>query len=161
MSKKITISESELHDIIFEAVNNYMVNEDMEEGFFNNLRAGWNAGKNAKVDQHKGEPKDAAGMIQNNLSQRFNAAKKGFGLQKNYTRMTNLKQELQQLVQDGVINPKQTVQQLLANFGGFGQAKAGFQKQAKGMGTQLKESIENAVEKALTEMLNEQQKKED
>lgn len=161
MANIIKINENDLQNIICEAINSYMVNEGMEEGFFNNLRAGFNAGKNAKIDQHKGEPKDAVDMVQNNLGQRFNAAKKGFGLQKNYTRMTNLRKELQQLVQDGVINPKQTVQQLLANFGGFGQAKSNFQKQAKGMGTQLKESIEQAVDKVLNEMLNEQEKKED
>ena len=40
MSKKIMISESELHDIIFEAVNNYMLNESEDEGLVKNLVTG-------------------------------------------------------------------------------------------------------------------------
>lgn len=38
MSKKVLISESELHDIIFEAVNNYMVNEEVDEKVLGGLR---------------------------------------------------------------------------------------------------------------------------
>lgn len=38
MSKKIMISESELHDVIFEAVSNYMLNEGIDEKFLGGLR---------------------------------------------------------------------------------------------------------------------------
>lgn len=156
MSKKIMISESELHDIIFEAVNNYMLNESEDEGLVKNLVTGWNAGKNAKVDQHKGEPKDAAGMIQNNLSQRFKAGVKGYKAQKKYTRLQQLAKELQQYVADGTIpNPDITVRQLAADCGALAQTRGKMQKEAGKNGYSLKkESIEQVVDKVLNEMLN-------
>lgn len=174
---KITLTESELTNVIMEAVNQYMLNEGADEGFLNNLRAGFQAGKNAKIDHQEGNPKDAYDMVHQNLSQRIKAGKQGFNLQKQYSKMDKLKQELQQLVQDGIISPRQTVNQLLnynvgakqnKNLGqgakGFGGAKSDYQRQAKNMGVKLTEDIQKAVDKALNEaldeILNEQTNKE-
>lgn len=164
MSKKIMISENELHDIIFEAVNNYMVNEGMEEGFFKNLGAGLSAGKNAKIDYHKNNQKDAIDVLQNNMGQRIQAAKKGFNLQKQYSRMDKLKQELQQLVNDKVISPKQTVNQLInwsvgtkqnqsQGAKGLAGAKGDYQRQATAMGMKaLKETVEKIMNEYLKDV---------
>ena len=141
MSKKVVITENELHDIISEAINNYMLNENTDEGFFKNLHKGFQAGKNTKIDYQKENPKDLGGMLHNSLSQRIAAAKQGFNLQKQYTKMDQLKQELQQLVDNGKINPKWTVERLLANFGALNQVKADSQRSAKKLGTHLDENV--------------------
>lgn len=140
MSKKVLINESELHNLIFEAVNDYLLNESEDEGLLKNLYKGYQAGKNAKIDYQKERLGGVGDALHNSLSQRFAAGKEAYNLQKQYTRMGQLRQELQQLVDDGAINPKQTVQELLASFGGFGQVKDKNQRRAEKLGTHLDEN---------------------
>ena len=66
MAKTITLTESELKEMIINAINEN-ISEGENEGFFNNLRAGWQAGKNGKIDYHAGDSKDAADQMINNL----------------------------------------------------------------------------------------------
>ena len=71
--------------------------------------------------------------------------------------MDNLKQELKQLVDDGTINPKQTVQELLANFGALSSVKANNQRQAKKMGMtrKLNENIDGVINEVIDKVIDE------
>jgi hypothetical protein len=168
MGQKITVTESQLRDMVVKAINEQL-GEGQDEGFLNNLRAGFGAGKNGKIDYHAGNNKDAVGQAMNNVGQRINNFKQGYGLQKKYTRMNQLKQELQQYVNDGLISKNQTIGQFInANIGsnsktagekmrhkqgsiGAGGAKIDLQKQAKDFGTTLKESVNKVVDDILKE----------
>lgn len=169
MKQTIKLTESKLREMIVNAINESM-EEGENEGFLNNLKKGFQAGKNAPVNYHADpNAKDALSQGINNVGQRIDNFKQGFNLQKQYSKMDKLKQELQQLVDSGVITPRQTVGQLLqANVGtkqnknlgqgakGFGGAKSDYQRQAKNMGIRLSETID----KVINEFLNEQNKKE-
>jgi hypothetical protein len=166
MGQKITVTESQLRDMVVNAINEQL-GESENEGFFNNLRAGFGAGKNGKIDYHAGDNKDAVGQAMNNVGQRINNFKQGYGLQKQYTRMSQLKQELQQYVNNGLISQNQTIGQFInSNIGsnnktagekmrhkqgsiGAGGAKIDLQKKAKNFGTTLKESVDKVVDDIL------------
>lgn len=152
MKQKINITESELREMIINAINESM-EESENEGFFNNMRAGVNAGVNGKIDYHKDpNSKDAVSQLANNWGQRFGNFKQGYNLQKQNSKMDKLKQDLKQLVDDGSINPNQTVQQLIANFGGLSNIKANNQRQAKKMG--MSRRLNETIDRILDEYIN-------
>jgi hypothetical protein len=138
-----------------------MANDQVNEGFFKNLGRGFQAAQNQKLDNTKLQQQNNAvtqGMEM--LKQKFDAGKKGFNLQRQYSNMDKLKQELKQLVDDGVISPRQTVNQLInwnvpsfqnkkMGAKGFGGAKNDYQRQAKQMGIKLSEAIDKEIDKFL------------
>lgn len=157
MKQTIRLNENELQKLIMCAIN-----EEMEEGFLKNMVKGFQAGANAQVDTQRQPNQDAYAQAWDGLKQRFQAGKKGYNLQNQYTKMDKLKQELQQLVDNGVISPRQTVNQLLnwsvgskqnKDLGqgakGFSGAKGDYQRQAKEMGIKLDEAVDKIMEKLL------------
>ena len=157
MEQKITLTESQLRDMVIKAINESM-EESQNEGFFKNMMSGINAGVNGKINYHQNpDTKDAASQAFNNMSQRIGNFKKGYNMQKQNTKMDNLKQELKQLVDNGTINPKQTVQELLANFGALSSVKANNQRQAKKMGMtrKLNENIDGVINEVIDKVINE------
>ena len=157
MGQKITVTESQLRDMVVKAINESM-EESQNEGFFKNMRSGINAGVNGKINYHQDpNAKDAASQAINNIGQRIGNFKKGYNMQKQNTKMDNLKQELKQLVNNGSINPNQTVQELLANFGGLSSVKTNNQRQAKKMGMtrKLDENIDGVINEIIKEVINE------
>ena len=158
MKQTIKLTESELREMIVNAINESM-EEGENEGFLKNMMSGLNAGVNGKIDYHKNpDGKDAADQIRNNVGQRFSNFKKGYNMQKQNSKMDNLKQELKQLVNDGSIKPNQTVQELLANFGGLSRVKANNQRQAAKMGMTRK--LSETIDRVIDEFLNEENKNE-
>lgn len=158
MKQTIKLTESELREMIVNAINESM-GESENEGFFNNLRAGLNAGNKGKINYHADpNAKDALDQTINDVGQRIGNFKKGYNLQKQNTKMDNLKQELKQLVSNGSIKPNMTVGQLIANFGELSNIKAQNQRQAKSMGMTRK--LSETIDKVIDEFLNEQNKKE-
>lgn len=157
MGQKITVTESQLRDMVVKAINETM-EESQNEGFFKNMMSGINAGVNGKINYHQDpNAKDAASQAINNIGQRVGNFKKGYNMQKQNTKMDNLKQELKQLVNDGSINPNQTVQELLANFGGLSRVKANNQRQANKMGMtrKLNENIDGVINEVINKVINE------
>lgn len=157
MNNEIRINESDLKKLINECIN-----EEMEEGFLKNMVRGFQAGANAQVDTQRQPNQDSYSQAWDMLKQRVQAGKKGYDLQNQYTKMDKLKQELQQLVDNGVISPRQTVNQLLnwsvgskqnKDLGrgakGFSGAKGDYQRQAKEMGIKLDEAVDKIMEKLL------------
>ena len=172
MGQKITVTESQLRDMVVNAIN-----EAMEEGeridawkqkgknFVNNMRAGVGAGINGGIDYHADpNAKDALSQGISNIGQRFGNFKKGYNMQKQYKRMEDLKQELKQLVNNKLISPKDTVGKLIdpnAGLGGFGAARAKLQRQYQNLNKNGRlKKLEETIDKVLNEFLNEQNKKE-
>ena len=157
MGQKITVTESQLREMVVNAINESM-EESQNEGFFKNMMSGINAGVNGKINYHQDpNAKDAASQAINNIGQRVGNFKKGYNMQRQNTKIDNLKQELKQLVNDGSINPNQTVQELLANFGGLSSVKANNQRQANKMGMtrKLNENIDGVINEVINKVINE------
>ena len=98
MNKQIRLTESELHYIVNEAVNT-ILQEEMEEGTWNNLKTGVNTFMN----------NNGAG----GLKGRWNAAKQNYKTQGNLDNMSNLVNQLSQLLDARKIDPQTTVAQLV------------------------------------------------
>ena len=157
MGQKITVTESQLREMVVNAINESM-EESQNEGFFKNMMSGINAGVNGKINYHQDpNAKDTASQAINNIGQRVGNFKKGYNMQRQNTKIDNLKQELKQLVNDGSINPNQTVQELLANFGGLSSVKANNQRQANKMGMtrKLNENIDGVINEVINKVINE------
>jgi hypothetical protein len=157
MKQTIRLNETELQKLIMCAIN-----EEMEEGFLKNAWKGIQAGTRANVNTQRRPNQDSYSQAWDMMKQRVQAGKQGYDLQKQYSRMDSLKQELQQLVDNGVISPRQTVNQLLnwsvgskqnKDLGqgakGFSGAKGDYQRQAKEMGIKLDEAVDKIMEKLL------------
>ena len=123
MNKQIRLTESELHYIVNEAVNT-ILQEEMEEGTWNNLKTG---AKTFFGNSSQGE--SGIKGIKNRLAN----AKSNYNLQDQQDTMNSAIQQLQSLVQSGAIDPNTTVGQLLgkgsSKFGKLSSRSAKMQKQ--------------------------------
>ena len=99
MNRQIRLTESELHYIVNEAVNT-ILQEEMEEGTWNNLKTG------AKTFFNNG------GEVKG-LKDRWNKAKANYKTQGELDDMSGLIQQLSQLLDARKINPQTTVVQLV------------------------------------------------
>ncbi len=172
MKQVIKLTESELREMIVNAIN-----ESMEEGenegkindFFKNIRTGFDASMNTPIDYHANpNAKDFMDQTMNNAGQRIGNFKQGYKRQKQYTRFENLRKELEELVNDKVINPKATVSQLInpmdvkpkKNERGNGAMSLGGARANLTRNTKNYKLRKEAIEKIIDQVLNETIKKE-
>lgn len=100
--QRIKLTESELRNIIREAVEQELNEMDMEEGWLGDK---WN--------QVKSATKTATQQGDMNLNDRFNNAKKNWNSQGELNDINNLIQQLSQFVDNGKIDPQKTIAQLI------------------------------------------------
>ncbi len=185
MKQTIKLTESELREMIVNAIN-----ESMEEGenevfdktrqkiknAYNQMSTGLKTAKKMPINYHADpNAKDALSQGISNIGQRIGNFKKGYNMQAQYKHMDDLKNELQQLVNNGTLYPKQSLEQLLTsstrssqnkNRGsiGFDGVKSELQTQsAKLVHTKngiIRKDLEEAINRVIDEFLNEQNKKE-
>lgn len=100
MKQTIRLTESELRNMIQNAVNEALDNEqgELDEGFWNNLKTG------ANTFMNKGG---------GNLKNRWDNAKKNYNLQGELDGMQDLVSKLSQYIDAGQISPQMTVAQLV------------------------------------------------
>ena len=103
MNKQIRLTESELHYIVNEAVNT-ILQEQMDEGVWNNLKTG---AKTFFGDSTKGE----TGL--KGVQNRWKNAKANYKTQGELDDMSGLIQQLSQLLDARKISPQTTVAQLV------------------------------------------------
>ena len=117
MKKVIKLSEQDLHRIIMESVNNILESDDemeLDEGWFGDK---WNQTKTAANTMFKNTRED------NGFKDRLSAAKSNWNTQGDLNKLNNLTKELTQFIDDGVLDPKMTIAQLVGgkyNDGKFG-----------------------------------------
>ena len=104
MNKQIRLTESELHYIVNEAVNT-ILQEEMEEGTWNNLKTG------AKTFFSNKSNNDESGI--KGLQNRWKNAKANYKTQGELDDMSGLIQQLSQLLDARKISPQTTVAQLV------------------------------------------------
>lgn len=122
----VKITESDLRKMILESIHDALVNEDMDEGLWNQFKTG------AKTFAQKG-----AGDT--SLRGRWDSAKRNFQTQGKIDSMDNLKADmlkvketLQQMLDNGILTPNTTVEQILSNqtkFNSFSGKRANLQGQ--------------------------------
>ena len=103
-NQPIRLTEQDLHMLVEDAVKTYLRENDMEEGWLGDK---WNQTKTA-----------ANTMFQNTqqgtgLKDRFNAARKNWGTQGQLNNLNNLKQQLEQFIDAGQLNPNTTIAQFV------------------------------------------------
>ena len=108
MSTKIRLTESELHNMIRqcvnEAINQEIADGELEEGWLGDK---WNQTKSA-VKTFTNSDRD-----NNTLSNRWNQAKKNWNTQGELNDLQNLKDQLSKYLEAGQIDPQTTIAQLV------------------------------------------------
>jgi hypothetical protein len=102
-NKPIQLTEQDLHMLVEDAVRNILKENDMEEGWFGDK---WNQTKTAANTMFQGN--QGAG-----LKQKFNNARKNWNTQGQLNGLNNLKQQLEQFIDSGQLNPQMTIAQLV------------------------------------------------
>lgn len=149
MKQTIKLTESELREMIVNAINESM-EEGENEGLLKNLRAGASAFMGNQTNDAEGNGLQKAATT---LGNKFKAAKQNFQSQGRWDNLEKVRASVKQLVDDGKINPQMTVQQLIAPMGGIGRMKSDITKGMKANGGQrFEESINAAVDKVINEM---------
>ena len=105
MNKPIQLTEQDLHMLVEDAVRVYLrENEgEIEEGWFGDK---WNQTKTAANTMFQGN--QGAG-----LKQKFNNARQNWNTQGQLNGLNNLKQQLEQFIDSGQLNPQMTIAQLV------------------------------------------------
>lgn len=103
-NRPIQLTEQDLHMLVEDAVRTYLVNEgEIEEGWFGDK---WNQAKTAANTMFQGN--QGAG-----LRQKFNNARQNWNTQGQLNGLNNLKQQLEQFIDSGQLNPQMTIAQLV------------------------------------------------
>lgn len=102
-NKPIQLTEQDLHFLVEDAVKNILRENGMEEGWFGDK---WNQTKTAANTMFQGN--QGAG-----LKQKFNNARKNWNTQGQLNGLNNLKQQLEQFIDSGQLNPQMTIAQLV------------------------------------------------
>lgn len=98
MNKKtIRLTESDLHNIVQESVMNVLMENEMEEGFWNQVKSGASTFFNGE----------------GGLKDRWNKTKKNYQAQGELDNLNGLRQQLEQYIDAGMIDPQTTVAQLI------------------------------------------------
>ena len=104
MNKKpIKLTEQDLHFLVENTVQAYLTENGMGEGWFGDK---WNQTKTAANTMFQGNK--GAG-----LKQKFNNAKQNWNTQGQLNGLNNLKQQLEQFIDSGQLNPQMTIAQLV------------------------------------------------
>ena len=102
MKRRIRLTESDLHRIVKESVENILSENEMEEGWFGDK---WNQTKSAATT--------AFSKNGGNIGQRIQNARKNWNTQGELNGMNNLQQQLIQMLDARQISPQTTVAQLV------------------------------------------------
>lgn len=131
MKRTIRLTESELRGMIQEAVEEAINNEELNEGLWNQLKTG------------------ASTLFKNsnggNLKSRWSAATKNYQTQGQLDKIDNIQvklqkamKELQELIDNGILTPKTTIEQILSQggrgFNSFTGKRANLKNQLYGRG---------------------------
>lgn len=179
MGQKITITESQLREMIVNAINESLEESENEifdktrqkvKNVYNQMSTGLKTARKAPINYHADpNAKDAASQAINNIGQRIGNFRKGYNMQAQYKHMDDLKNELQQLVDDGTLYPNQSLTQLLTaskrssqnkNMGsiGFDGVKSELQMQsAKFVRTKkgiINKNLEETINRVIDEYIN-------
>ena len=104
MNKKpIKLTEQDFHFLVENTVQAYLTENGMDEGWFGDK---WNQTKTAANTMFQGNK--GAG-----LKQKFNNAKQNWNTQGQLNGLNNLKQQLEQFIDSGQLNPQMTIAQLV------------------------------------------------
>ena len=151
MGQKITITESQLRDMVVKAINEQL-GESEDEGLMKNLKAGWSAFKGNQTQNAEGNAMQRGTQT---LGNKFKAAKQNFKGQKNWDSLENVRKSVKQLVDAGKIDPEMPVRELIAPMGGIGRMKTDITNKMKANGGQrFEESISAIVNKVINETIN-------
>ena len=101
--KPIQLTEQDLHMLVEDAVRAYLTENGMDEGWFGDK---WNQTKTAANTMFQGN--QGAG-----LKQKFNNARQNWNTQGQLNGLNNLKQQLEQFIDAGQLNPQMTIAQLV------------------------------------------------
>lgn len=101
--KPIRLTEQDLHFLVENAVQAYLTENRMDEGWFGDK---WNQTKTAANTMFQGNK--GAG-----LKQKFNNARQNWNTQGQLNGLNNLKQQLEQFIDSGQLNPQMTIAQLV------------------------------------------------
>ena len=103
MNKKlIRLTEQDLHFLVENAVQAYLTENGMDEGLWNQMKTGANTMFQKNTS---GQPMG--------LKQRWNNAKNNFQTQGKLDNLSGLKQQLEQYIDAGQLNPQMTIAQLV------------------------------------------------
>lgn len=100
--KPIKLTEQDLHFLVENAVQAYLTENGMEEGFWNQLKTGANTMFQKNTS---GQPMG--------IKNRFQRAKSNFQTQGKLDDLSSLKQQLEQYIDSGQLNPQMTIAQLV------------------------------------------------
>ena len=100
--RQIRLTEQDIHFLVEESVKTYLKENGMDEAFWNQLKTG----ANTMFQKNNGEQ----GM---GLKQRWQNAKKNWNTQGELDNLSNLKQQLEQFIDAGQLNPNMTIAQLV------------------------------------------------
>lgn len=104
MNQRIKLTESDLHRIIKESINQVLMEDEMDENWFGDK---WNQTKSAvKTFANNGNGESS-------LFDRWTRAKKNWGSQGELNGFQNLRDQLSQYLDAGQIAPQTTVAQLV------------------------------------------------
>ena len=104
MNKKpIKLTEQDLHFLVENTVQAYLTENGMDEGWFGDKCNQTKTAANTMFQGNKG-----AG-----LKQKFNNAKQNWNTQGQLNGLNNLKQQLEQFIDSGQLNPQMTIAQLV------------------------------------------------
>ena len=101
--KPIRLTEQDLHFLVENTVQAYLTENGMDEGWLGDK---WNQTKTAANTMFQGNK--GAG-----LKQKFNNAKQNWNTQGQLNGLNNLKQQLEQFIDSGQLNPQMTIAQLV------------------------------------------------
>lgn len=103
MNQKIQLTEQDLHFLVENAVKIYLKENGEDEGWLGDK---WNQTKTAANTMFQGNSNMG-------LKDRFNNAKKNWGTQGQLNGLNSLKQQLEQFIDSGQLNPNMTIAQLV------------------------------------------------
>ena len=117
MAKEIIrLNETVLENLITKCLNEALEENDIEEGVWNNVKTGVKSAFGKGVGSEASQDKRKGGGI--NLKKRWNAAKQGYNSQDIADKIDNVVNYLKDLIEQGKIDPNQTVQELVYSVGG-------------------------------------------
>ena len=102
MNKPMQLTEKDLHFLVENAVQAYLTENGMDEGLWNQLKTGANTMFQKNTS---GQPMG--------IKNRFQRAKSNFQTQGNLDNLSSLKQQLEQYIDSGQLNPQMTIAQLV------------------------------------------------
>ena len=121
----IRLNEATLRRLVAECIEESIENSEIEEGFLDNVKAGTKSAFGKGVGSNNSKNIRHGGGL--NLNKRWRAAKAGYNAKNTNDKIDNVVSYLNDLINQGKIDPNQTVEQLVKSVGGEGKfAKGNF-----------------------------------